>query len=151
MSVSTTFKSKELPPMAVLLSLFYIQGLPCKTYFQVMDCREDSTIILGKPWIVQHQCQLNFAKGCILFSLAHKTINLPMGNNTPSHTPQPQPKPIVKPIEPLHQEPKGLSKTKALHKPNPSKQPQVHKLPKRSQVHKTTTRVHQRWVPKTLL
>ena len=34
----------------------YIQGLPSKTYFQVVDCGQDSTIILGKPWIVQHQC-----------------------------------------------------------------------------------------------
>ena len=57
----------------------YIQGLPSKMYFQVVDCGQDSTIILGKPWIVQHQCQLNFAKGRILFSLAHKKINLPMG------------------------------------------------------------------------
>ena len=82
----------------------YIHGLPCKTYFQVVDCGEDKTIILGKPWIVQHQCQLNFAKGCILFSLAHKKINLPMGNDTPSHKPQPQPKLEAKPFEPLHQE-----------------------------------------------
>ena len=30
----------------------YVQGLPCNTYFQVVDCGKDNTIILGKPWIV---------------------------------------------------------------------------------------------------
>ena len=30
----------------------YVQELPSKTYFQVVDCGQDSTIILGKPWIV---------------------------------------------------------------------------------------------------
>ena len=113
----------------------YIQGVTCKIYFQVVECGEDSIIILGKPWIVQYQCQLNFAKGRILFSLAHKKINLPMGNNTPSHTPQLQPKPTVKPYEPLHQELKSLSKTRALHKPNPYKQPQAHKDLKKSHIH----------------
>ena len=96
----------------------------------MVDCGEDSTIILGKPWIVQHQCQFNFANGCISFSLAHKKINLPMGNNTPSHTPEPQQKTVVKPNEPLHQEPKTMSKTKALPKPKQPKQPQVYKDPK---------------------
>ena len=28
----------------------YIQGLPSKTYFQAVDCGQDSTIILAKPW-----------------------------------------------------------------------------------------------------
>ena len=88
----------------------------------MVDCGQDSTIILGKPWIVQHQCQLNFAKGRILFSLAHKKINLPMGNNTPSLALQPQPPTAIKPKEPLHLDTVTMSKTQALPKLNPPKQ-----------------------------
>ena len=74
-----------------------------------------------------------------------------MADVTPSHTPQPQPKLIVKPLEPLYQEPTSLSKTRALPKRNPFTQPQEYKLPKGSQVHKTTAKFNKRWVPKALL
>ena len=111
----------------------------------MVDYGQDTTIILGKPWIVQHQCQLNFAKGCILFSLAHKKINLPMGNNTLCHALGPQTKIAIKPNEPLHPKPKTMSKTQPLPKLN---QPQVHKVPRKHPNHKSTTRITQRWVPK---
>ena len=74
-----------------------------------------------------------------------------MGNDIPTHKPQPQPKLEAKPIEPLHQEQKSLSKTKALHKLNPFKQPQAHKHSKGFQSHQTTTQVHQSWIPKPIL
>ena len=70
-------------------------------FSSVVDCGKDNTIILGKPWIVQHQCQLNFATGCNLFSLAHQKFNLPMGNDTPSFSPQPLPKPKANTSKPL--------------------------------------------------
>ena len=56
----------------------YFQGLLCKTNFQIMDCKEDSTIILDKPWIVLHQCELNFATTCIIFSLHNHQLSTPM-------------------------------------------------------------------------
>ena len=74
-----------------------------------------------------------------------------MGNNTPSHLPMPLQRMAVKPNEPLHQDPKTMSKTQALPKLNQPKQPQVHKDPKKQPNHKSTTKVTQRWVPKALL
>ena len=48
------FKRQKVTSHGGAFVNLYIQGLPSKTYFQVVDCGEDSTIILGKPWIVQH-------------------------------------------------------------------------------------------------
>ena len=117
----------------------------------MVDCGQDSTIILGKPWIVQHQCQLNFAKGRILFSLAHKKINLPMGNNTRNLALQSHSSIAIKPKEPLHPKPVTFSKTQALPQLNPPTQPQVHKVPMKQSRHQPTAKVSQRWVPKALL
>ena len=117
----------------------------------MVDCGQDSTIILGKPWIVQHQCQLNFAKGRILFSLAHKKINLPMGNSGPSLAIQPQPQTAIKPKEPLPSKLVTLSKTQAFPKLNSPTQPQVYKVPIQQLGHHQIAKVSQRWVPKALL
>ena len=46
------FQRQRVTPHGSAFVNLYIQGLPCKIYFQVVDCGEDSTIILGKPWIV---------------------------------------------------------------------------------------------------
>ena len=45
-----------------------------------MDCGEDSTIIFEKPWIVHHQCQLNFATSQIIFSLNNHQFSTPIKN-----------------------------------------------------------------------
>ena len=44
-----------------------------------------------------------------------------------------------------------IKSPKALHKPNPYKHPQALKVLEKKHFHRTTAKVHQRWVPKTLL
>ena len=74
-----------------------------------------------------------------------------MGNNTPSLALRPQPPTAIKSKEPLHPKPVTMSKTQALPKLNPPKQPQVYKVPMKQSNHQPTAKVTQRWVPKALL
>ena len=40
------------------IQIFY-EGVSSMAEFQLVDCQSDTTIILGKPWIVRHACTLN--------------------------------------------------------------------------------------------
>ena len=46
------FQRQRVTPHGSAFVNLYIQGLPCKTDFQVVNCGKDNTIILGKPWIM---------------------------------------------------------------------------------------------------
>ena len=67
-----------------------------------------------------------------------------MGNNTPSLALQPQPPTAIKPKEPLHPDMVTMSKTQALPKLNPLKQPKVYKVPMKQSNHQPIAKVTQR-------
>ena len=74
-----------------------------------------------------------------------------MGNSDPRVALQPQLQAAIKPKEPQLSKQATMPQPQAIPKINPSKQPQVHKVPTKQSKHQPKAKVTQRWVPKALL
>ena len=111
------------------------EGASSLTNFHIVDCNSEDTLILGKPWIIEHRCTLNFADSRLQFKIANTHFSVPMRKSDnvdklPQTQPQqttPKPKPLATPIttrshqRPPNHQPKyeWRRKTALIQKPIP--------------------------------
>ena len=60
-----SFQKSKVQSYGVAKILVYIESVEMPISFQIVDCAKDEWVILGKQWIFEHQCMLNYATMCI--------------------------------------------------------------------------------------
>lgn len=73
-----SFEDTPVTSHGVTTLLMHYQGVTTTMSFQIVDCGSDAQLILGKPWIYNHACIIDYANLSINFTIGSSQFAISM-------------------------------------------------------------------------